>query len=150
MGLPKHFWEDSHVVVCILCSPEQARWLGLLLDMVSPSRPLHLMHWCIQSFPLIALVEWQRQNLSLPVHTHPAVTVTHFMNVPCAAHKLYLQRVKQQHKFVLFKLCVAFCVFVFFRLGCMCCRCMQEKERQEPLPVLHLESGCAGYCQSSV
>lgn len=77
-GASRCVLEGSCSAIPVLCSPEQASWLVLVLSMVvvpvSTSRPLHLLCWCIRSFPLMALVGSQRQSL-IPLGAEPVVTV---------------------------------------------------------------------------
>ena len=63
-GASRHVLEGSCSAIPIFCSPEQASWLFLVLNMVvvpvSTSRPLHFTCWCIWSLRPVALVESQR------------------------------------------------------------------------------------------
>jgi len=75
-GASRHVLEGGCFAIPVFCSPEQASSLVLVLNIavvpVSTSRPLHLMCWCIWSFPLVALVENQRQSPIPPVCVEPA------------------------------------------------------------------------------
>lgn len=75
----RHVLEGSCSAIPVLCSPEQASWLVLVLNVVvvpvSTSRFLHLMCWCIWSFLLVALVESQRLSLMPLVRAETTVTL---------------------------------------------------------------------------
>lgn len=78
-GVSRRVLEGSCSAIPVFCSPEHASWLVLVLNMVvvpvSTSRPLHLMRWRIWSFPLVALVDSQRQSPIPPVCAEPTATV---------------------------------------------------------------------------
>lgn len=153
------------------------------------SRPLYLVHWCIWSFPLVALVESQRQSPIPPTYPEPTAIVlatgicyfvcsTNLMlkktsqsmsysccgwhsSVPVSnsshqrpACKLNSQAVKEQHKFVLLRLCIVFLWLLVFLAGLCVLQltvCSGDgREGASPgCPVLSdLWVGCAGCCHS--
>lgn len=65
----RHGLEGSCSAIPDCHSPVQASWLVLVLNVVvlpvSTSRPLHLMYWCIWSFPLETLVDRAQSHLSV-------------------------------------------------------------------------------------